>query len=438
MQHWLCRTQTWSPDALHRLQFDRLASLLRHAHAFVPFYHRRLRQLGIDLGAALTRRSWDQVPLLTRRDIQAAGSELHATRLPPSHGRTFTTFTGGSTGQPVLTVGTQLTAFGWQAFALRDHFWHQRDSTLKLASIRHSSNERARPPLGHRARDWGPAISPYLRTGPGVLLTTDSTTEQQAQWLLSNDPDYLLGYPSCILALARHFRESGLSLERIREVRTFGEIVEPEVRTACREAWGVPLTDLYSSQELGYIALQCPTTDHYHVQEENVLLEVLDESGQACPPGTIGRVVVTSLHNFAMPLIRYDLGDFAEVGEPCSCGRHLLVLRRVLGRQRNMLVLPGGQQVWPALQPGKDPAVARELASIRQMQVIQKSLEQIEVRLVSRSRLDPASEERLRTFIEESLPCPFKIEFCYVDAIARSPSGKFEDFRSEVRAGRSQ
>jgi phenylacetate-CoA ligase len=88
---------------------------------------------------------------------------------------------------------------------------------------------------------------------------------------------------------------------------------------------------MYSANETGYLALQCPLSGHYHVQSETVLVEVLDEVGRACRPGETGAVVVTPLQNFAMPLLRYSLGDFAEVGSPCACGRHLPVLKEILG-----------------------------------------------------------------------------------------------------------
>jgi phenylacetate-coenzyme A ligase PaaK-like adenylate-forming protein len=71
------------------------------------------------------------------------------------------------------------------------------------------------------------------------------------------------------------------------------------------------------------------------VQSESVLLEIVDDAGRACAPGRAGRVVVTSLHNFATPLIRYELGDLAEFGAPCACGRSLPVISRVLGRSRS-------------------------------------------------------------------------------------------------------
>ena len=81
---------------------------------------------------------------------------------------------------------------------------------------------------------------------------------------------------------------------------------------------------------------------------ESVLVEILNDDGTPCAPGEIGRVVVTALQNFATPLIRYEVGDYAEASAPCPCGRGLPVIRRIMGRVRNLLVLPDGKKIWPA------------------------------------------------------------------------------------------
>ena len=142
----------------------------------------------------------------------------------------------------------------------------------------------------------------------------------------------------------------------------------------------MPVHDNYTSREVGYMALQCPEHDHYHVQSEGVYLEILDESGRQCRAGEVGRVVVTPLHNFAMPLIRYDVGDYAEVGEPCPCGRGLPVLTRILGRQQDVLTLPTGEQRWTLLG-SSDVKAFMEMAPIRQYQFAHVARDTIEVRL---------------------------------------------------------
>ena len=158
-----------------------------------------------------------------------------------------------------------------------------------------------------------------------------------------------------------------------------GETITDEFRGICQEVWGKPVADMYSCEEAGYIALQCPKHEHYHIQSENILVEVLDEHDKPCRPGEIGRVVLTTLHNFAMPLIRYEILDYAEVGGECPCGRGLPVLKRIVGRQRNMITHPDGSQHWPSF-----PASTwSHIGPIRQMQMIQKEPDYIVINLVA-------------------------------------------------------
>jgi len=127
----------------------------------------------------------------------------------------------------------------------------------------------------------------------------------------------------------------------------------------------------------GIIALQCPVSGLYHAQSESLLVEVLNDEGQPCKPGEVGRIVITDLHNFATPLIRYEIRDYAEVGPPCPCGRGLQTFSRIMGRRRNMVVFPNGERHWPLVGAYR----FREVADIKQYQVIQHALDDIEVML---------------------------------------------------------
>jgi phenylacetate-CoA ligase len=427
------QSQWWPLEVLRRQQSRQLALLLDHAYRTVPFYRKRLEACGWVPGGGISPEEWQALPLLTREEIQQAGEALHSRALPAGHGKAAATFTSGATGTPVATLGTDVTNFFWCGFTLRDHLWHRRDFRQKLAVIRHPPSGKSLPPGGIVEDNWGAATRGVLRTGPCALLGMDQPVARQAEWLRQQAPGYLLSYPSNVGALARWFAQRQERLPSLLEVRTFGEVLEPAIRAACREAWQVRVVDAYSRQEVGYIALQCPEQEVYHVQAESLLVEVLDGAGRPCAPGETGRVAVTTLHNFAMPLLRYALGDYAQVGEPCPCGRGLPVLTRILGRQRNMLTLPTGEQRWPTF--GDPETFHRELGDLpiaRQFQLIQRTLDQIEVRLVTPRPYRPEEEERVRRYFEAALGYPFVFVFTYADDIPRGPGGKFEDFRSEL------
>jgi phenylacetate-CoA ligase len=242
-------------------------------------------------------------------------------------------------------------------------------------------------------------------------------------------PSYIILYPSLLEGLIGHWKVHGLGFTSLREVRLIGETFSPSAREAANEFLKVKITDLYSSQEVGYIALQCPVSGLYHVMAENLRVEILDEQNRACRPGEIGRVVVTDLRNFATPLVRYDLGDYAEVAAKCPCGRGLPALARIAGRQRNLVVLPNGERHWP--QVGYSDY--RKVAPIRQYQLIQPDRTSIEMRLVADGELSADQEHALTAIIQRKLGYPFALRFQYFqDRLPVGPGGKFEDFVCKI------
>lgn len=431
LQYIFERTQWWKPERLHEHQLRQLDLLLAHAVETVPYYRDRAGAIG---GGGrmrpLTPERLRDIPLLTREIIQQYGrlGLMLSERIPPQHGRLMETTTSGSTGIPVVTQQTELTQTIFRATALRETLWHRRDLAGKFASIRRDTHSKVITTDGVRFPDWGIPFASVYPTGPAVFLHVFLPVADQVSWLQRERPDYLMTFPSNFLAIARHARENGIRLPRVQGLRGVGEVVTPELRDICRVCWGVEIDDAYSTQELGNVAFQCPEQRSYHVQSEAVLVEIIDDAGLPCPPGKIGRVVLTPLQNFAMPMIRYAIGDYAEFGEPCPCGRGLPVLRRILGRTRNMVTLPSGEKRFSML-PGRTFA---RIPAIVQHQVVQTGLEAIEVRLVARRPLEPAEENAIRDEIVDQLGHPFRIRFSYHDAIPRSPEGKFEDFRSEL------
>ncbi len=414
-------SQWWSPEALLAHQLRQATELVRVAARDVPFYRDRLAAFA---ERPLTITDWRQIPLLRRAEIQDAGEALATRRPLKGHGEGYEVLTSGSTGEPVTVHWNAVASQFHAALLLREHVWQRRDFSAKVAVVRRMSEKRREDIQAGKAARW---VSGYP-CGRMVFFDLGESVDDALDWLLHEDPDYMMTYPTYLRAMIQRSEARGVKPARLRQVASFGEAVPEELRKLCPDAWGARLVDMYSAQETGIMALECPDHDHYLVQSENVLLEVLDDDGQPCAPGEVGRVVVTTLHNFATPLIRYSIGDYAEVGEPCASGRGLPVIRRFHGRRRNMLTLPSGGKIWVALI-GRG---LEEIEPLRQFQVVQRADLSVRLKMVVDRPLTPEEEAKARQSMVRAAGHRLNLHLDYVDSIPRSAGGKLEDVISEV------
>lgn len=419
LQYQFESSQWWSPEMLMAHQLRQVQMLLHHAANTVPFYANRLGGLEQLPAGQLSYQQFRTLPLMTRADIQAAGEALITRDLPAAHGPMHVVRSSGSTGTPVEVRATKFTQTMLMALTMRGHIWHRRDLSQKNVDIR-----TALPPGAQPATRW----APIPRTGPTLRLDIANPVSVLLQQVLEEEPAYLQTHPSTVKGMVQRSLDIGRRPRNLREVRTFGEALDPELRGYVKAHWGVPLIDNYSANELGTIAHQCPTTTNMHVQSEHVMVEVLRDNGEPCEPGETGRVVLTALHNFATPLIRYEIGDRARVGGRCSCGRGLPVLEQIVGRERNLLVFPNGDRVFP--EPGV--GLAEAVAPFRQFQLIQPEVNRLVFNVVPKRAWTDEDEATLRRFMAAKFKHEFDIDIVYRDDIPRAANGKFEAFRSEV------
>lgn len=426
LQYQLERSEWWPAAEIRRHQFRQLDALLAHAAAQAPYWRDALAAAGYRPGEPLSEGIWRRIPVLSRPDLQRHGAAMRARAVPQFHGAVHQTSTSGSTGRPVTVLKTELSLLVFEAIALREALWHRHDFSGTLAVV-YSIGEKI-PRDGRRTSYWNRAVGSTMQGGPAVIFEDSRPAPDLARALSRLDPAYLMVHPSILNEIGREAARQGLRFPSLAGIVTYGENLADEVRAAAAARFGVPIADIYSSEETGYLALQCPDGAGYHVQSEAVLVEVLDDDGAACAPGEAGRVVVTPLHNFAMPLIRYAIGDLAEAGGACACGRGLPVLNRILGRSRNLMQAPDGSRFWPRFTP-----LYEELnLPIEQFQVIQPAPDRLEIRLVTARPLAPAEEDRVRAALRRLSRHDFQVDITYHAAIPRGPSGKFEDFICEI------
>jgi phenylacetate-CoA ligase len=336
---------------------------------------------------------------------------------------------------PVRVRKSALANHLWHAIHVREEIWHRENPGGTLARIRRVppqlSEEAAalvRSPAGLVLPDWGPPVSLLWKTGPLAIMDDRVSIPHQAAFLRRLQPDYLFTFPANFRLLLAYFREDPTPLRSLRAVWTISEVVDDSMRELCRDIFGCRIVHNYSSAEAGYMALQCPSSELFHIQSEVVLLEVLDADDRPCRPGDIGRVVITPLHQFATPLLRYETGDEAEVGEPCACGRGLPVLRRIVGRTYEYLILPGGQR------RRVDTGYYRlsQIEAIREFQVVQRALDRIELRVVLSHPLSPEDHAEIHEVLCAEFGEEFRFEISECREIARTEAGKLRTFVSDL------
>ena len=420
LQFQLMQTQGFAPSRIRDIQFTAIKHLYNLSKSHIPFYKNNNNYHELN--------TWDdfyKLPVLDRETLQ----DNHQTLLNPldlsQHGKTLEFKSSGSTGRPIHVLSTERANLYWQGFTLREHLWQQREFDTTMAIIKFLPTGEALYP-GIQSPNWGPA-SNMFNTGPCIVLNSSETLDKQILWIKHNKPDYLSCYPSLLNELAKHNLSDNEKIT-LKGISTFGENVNDSTRQLVKESFNCKINDMYSAQEIGYMALQCPKHNHYHIQSENCLLEILNTDNQPVLPGELGKVVVTPLHNFKMPLIRYAIGDYAIAGEPCDCGIQLPTIKKIIGRSRNLLTYPNGKKSWPAYNPIK----LMDLINNAQFQLVQVALNRIVFNVQCSDEFSESTKDKIVDTLQLALGHDFEITIKKVGNVLRSKSGKFEEFLSEI------
>lgn len=404
------------PRELEQLQHQQLSALLRHHADNTPSFKLRLDAAGLSHTDIVDRNSLRRLPPLTRSHWQDLGESMFSTKSPSVHGKINKLMTSGSTGEPVVIRKTMICGMFWAAHSVLDHDWHHRDIGMRMVSIRADIHEHIDSP------NWGYPMAMLDDTGParGIPITTDIA--KQIRIISEFKPEFIITYPNNLSALLDAWEKDGYGLE-LKHIKTIGETVSDDLRARTRKITDLEIEDGYSSNEAGTIAMHCGHS--YHTMDDNLIVEVLDENGEECKAGEIGRVVVTDLHNFATPIVRYDMSDYAERSTACACGRGFGTLSRIMGRQRNLIRNPDGTANWPLTGFHG----FRDVADIKQYQMIQHDQRDIELKLVTPDHLTQDQQQRIVGMVKAALKHDFDVRLTISsESLPRGKNGKFEEF----------
>jgi phenylacetate-CoA ligase len=320
----------WDADQLASYQNGRLRALVRHAWERVPFYRRKFAAAGLDPRDIRTTADLARIPITTRTEMQDADPrDVVAPPYDPE--RLRVSHTSGSAGQPLVIRRADFEDRLLRAFWLRAMLRVGVRPTDLVATI-----------MKVRGRSMPSGIA-GLGLFRSVMVDALLPREHVLAQLRDLQPDILRGYPGAIAWLA------GIAGGEIRPrmVITGGETLTPVMAQQMREAFRAPVFNFYSSQEFNLIASECPAHGPLHVSSETVLVEILRD-GRVVEPGQEGELVATALCSFAMPFIRYRLGDWLMAGERrCACGAPHVCIRALEGRVMDQFHLPGGRVLHP-------------------------------------------------------------------------------------------
>lgn len=397
------RSQWWSAARIRAHQEQALVRVMRHAAMHVPFYQRLKLQADTIRAASDLQR----FPVIDKSEIQrdpqaflSSGfsiATLHASR------------TSGSSGQPTTTY------FDPQAWLLAKYVLKMRRiaATSGLPLLRRVViiSEQSPERLG--------SLSDAAPSGLGILfrqqyLSIHTAVEQHLAALQAYKPHIIYAFPSYLLDLIATAERRGTPLPRIATLYTSSEVLKPQARARIERAFDGRLFDVYGSTEFKEVAWQC-AHGRYHLNFESVHIE-------AAQQGTCAPVVLSTLCNQAMPLLRFAIGDRALFGSnSCACGRESAHLLEFIGREGDMIVLPSGRTLSPYLLT----TAIEAQSSILQYRIIQTAADAMRIDVIVRSPGESAQwQQRVCAELDRMVAEPVRFEVREVNTLTRDPSGK--------------
>lgn len=396
---------SWRDAALRRL--------IAHAFRNVAFVHDTLADAGIEPGDIRGVADLHRIPSTTKADRQSAGLRSLLARNADAE-RLLDRSTSGSTGERTVVKRTWFEERLLGAFRRRAMRQYGLTPTDRMAVL-----------LFHRAedpRDGQSLLRLAQRFGLLRRQSFDALGDPDvARAVAAFAPDVVAGMSSVVARVADEVMAAGHPL-RPRFVVTGGELLTEPLRARIA-ALGAPTHDTYGCNELNLVAWQCPGgAGGYHVCDDAHVVEILGPDGLAVEVGGWGEVVVTSLHSYAMPFLRHRLGDLAvRGGDSCPCGARFSTLLALQGRTIDAFPLRDGTTLhpWEVLN-----AIKPHMAWVKQFQLVQQCLDDLELRVVSRRPPAPDELQRMAVAGRASVRDRARFAVVPVDAIAADPSGK--------------
>jgi phenylacetate-CoA ligase len=399
-----------------KIQEKKFIKLLTHAYQNVPFYRRLFDSVGISPGDIEDYEDISKIPITTKLQFQKAGEERIARNIDIHVEHK----TSGSTG-------IRLSLFFSMEDALYNRGTYERarlENGLRI--LRDVLLYIGNPSIIPNENKWYEHFGVRRKEGLNVF----EPLEVQIKKLEKVKPDALWGYPSSIRLLAKVMQEKEIKGICPRLIFTASELLDPKTRNFINSIFKVDLIDVYVAEEGGCMAWECEEHSGYHVNMDTVLMEFVDENGNRVNAGERGNVVITNLHSFAMPIIRYELGDYAiPTYQECSCGRPGYLIKAIEGRCDDFLKLSDNKSISPRILI----PIIESVPGVSEFQLVQDKIDEFFVYIVKK-------KEGKDTLIIEEINKEFKkifgnnisVDTKIVEIISREKSGKLRSMISRL------
>ena len=404
------RSQWWSSERIREFQWGELKKLLAHVFTSVPYLQHKYRAAGIALDDL---KGWDdfrRLPPLTRAEVNAHGPDLCSRAFK---GRLLPHATGGSSGVPTRFFRTY-ESYDWRLAAKDRAYswtgWRLGQRALYLWGA----------PIG--SVRWQQAVKTRAYDAVHRQLIVNTFSQSDALWqdvyarALKFRPLLVVGYVSSLQAFAIYLQRTKQTIPGVRYAIAAAEPLHQDARRRIEDGLGVPLSNTYGSREFMSIAAECERREGFHIHAENLVVETRDPHRHAP-----SEILVTDLHNYGMPFVRYDTGDLGRVSDAsCRCGRGLPLLEAIEGRALDALRTADGRTV-----PGEFfPHLLKDIPELAHYRVEQKSVNRLVISAVLTQPLSERSEGLLRREIGKVFGSGTVFELQPVAHIPSLSSGK--------------
>ena len=410
---------------IEAFQDERLRAVITHAYENVPFYRELFERHGVRPGQIRGVADLGRVPVITKRDLRAApaGSTLARSYDPA---RLLTASTSGSSGEPFEMRRTWLEQRLSHLFQLR-----ALRQLGKLIGDRHALLVRKREPRPGDSKVLGRALR-WLGLEHRLTLDVREPTEAHLDQLMAFQPDIVGGFANALLHLGERLDAEHRSRIRPRFLISGAEVLTPSMRARLRKLWSAPVFEIYASHEFNLIAWECRQGGGLHTCDDSVIVEIL-QGDRPAKPGERGEPVITALHLYAMPFIRYRLGDLVTRGpETCGCGQPFAKIDGIQGRMLDYFRLANGRWLHP--YELVVPMTADGLEWISRYQLVHEREDRIVLRLVPAPGATAGRIAEFERSAAKLVGPGVTVEVVIVPEIAPDAGGKFRVSRSLVRS----